>query len=315
MMAPQQNLIAGRLLATRPQGLSVADAKLVDLAREVLSHGAGSAKPICDRFVLTQAFIDAVDNRPDQWEIARQFAPVSTPAWLEYSYSARDRKALTGTAWLILEGRTLLFLEHVNAKRGIFLAGSYNHQDFREAVACSPGAEVTIPFTVSDRVKPEYLSNKNRLTNQCLFGAIFATLLNYPGVVDVEQVAAPTPLAGSTAAERAFIRARARKGKSFFDYKIVKPGNQISAPIPGDGTGLARSAQRAHAVIGHWRLLDSREEPIWTWVDAHEAGDRSIGIITKERHVGFTGGGTRRGFIVPAAAGTPGERRIAERPA
>lgn len=106
-----------------------------------------------------------------------------------------------------------------------------------------------------------------------------------------------------------------QRGRPVYSYNVVK----LKLPEPTRQGGTVSStegaAKRGHWVRGHWRLILNVNEPYWTWVEGHKAGDESLGFVTKERHVELTEAAVRKGFAVPMFEGNAGMRIPAARAA
>lgn len=109
--------------------------------------------------------------------------------------------------------------------------------------------------------------------------------------------------AGSAAASRAF-----QHGRPMFSFNHVELVRPQTCEYRGEVVPSEfLVGKRGHFVVGHWRLIDGRQEPYWVWVDGHKRGDPSLGWVTKERQV-ILKQEVRRGFELPAISGLPGQR-------
>ena len=143
------------------------------------------------------------------------------------------------------------------------------------------------------------------------FLALLLVIIATPNVVSTRRVA---PGQGSPAASQRALR-QAQRGRPVYSFNEVRltPGrtaihNGVVKP------SAAFVGKRGHMVIGHWRLLEKKLEPVWVWVEGHERGDPDKGRVIKQRIVANAQSVIRRGYFFPERDGYPGAR-MAARPA
>lgn len=301
-------LMADRLLSMPPTGdeyLERARCVLKIPSRNHTVDASNFTNPGCDRYVFDREDVNALsDHFEEDAEsrlLATEYARLpSDPCWLEC-------ENLGFLVWK--DGQGAVPLVGFIGGRGHALVGSLAYVDF--------GQIKTLDAIGKGRTKIELLQTGRRVVSSgslkasqvssLLFKAIvMMAAMSSPRVTTVRKVSRDVSALNS--AERAFRMRRAQRGRPVFSYNkvdLVLPKTALHRGVLKPAESFA--GMRGHFVMGHWRLIDGVLEPYWTWVDGHKRGDPELGWITKERHVDLSRV-TRRGYLVPAQEGHPGQR-------
>jgi hypothetical protein len=273
------------------------------LKKPARNHVAQAFDPLVERFVF-DAEVDQQlksvfcgDRAKDLRRIAVASARIPImPCWLEIGGT---------TGWLFYEifnvGYVALFNETNigpvclgRAPSALYGCSDFLSDDYVFNLEISP---VAGRFNVSHK----------DVGNDLIKAAYLLAVYSQPHMSTTERVTYGK-LQGSAAA-RAMARRKAQKHGGVYSFNVVK----LKVPKPSEIHGFVAATgscapKRGHMRIGHWRLIDGKIEPYWTWVEACEVGDRSLGWVTKQREISISSGLSRRGFELPSFCGRPGER-------